>query len=61
MLAMVASPLLLGSPWALIPASLSAVLYVVRTYLEDKLLKAELPGYADYAHRTQYRLVPGIW
>jgi protein-S-isoprenylcysteine O-methyltransferase Ste14 len=61
MLAMVASPMLLGSPWALIPAIISAALYVVRTSLEDKLLKAELPGYADYAHRTRYRLVPGIW
>jgi protein-S-isoprenylcysteine O-methyltransferase Ste14 len=61
MLAMIASPLLLGSPWALIPAVISAGLYVVRTYLEDNLLKAELPGYEDYARRTRYRLVPGIW
>jgi protein-S-isoprenylcysteine O-methyltransferase Ste14 len=60
-LAMVASPLLLGSPWALIPAVLSAALYVVRTSLEDKLLRAELPGYEEYAHQTRYRLVPGIW
>jgi protein-S-isoprenylcysteine O-methyltransferase Ste14 len=60
-LSMVATPVLLGSPWALIPAIISAALYVVRTSLEDKLLKAELPGYQDYAHRTRYRLVPGIW
>ena len=61
MLAMVASPLLLGSPWAMIPAILSAAFYVVRTYLEDRLLNAELPGYEEYARRTRYRLVPGIW
>jgi len=60
-LAMAASPILLGSPWALIPAFISAALYVVRTSLEDKLLKAELPGYEGYAQQTQYRLVPGIW
>jgi protein-S-isoprenylcysteine O-methyltransferase Ste14 len=60
-LAMVASPLLLGSPWALIPAILSAALYAVRTSLEDKLLRAELPGYEEYAQQTRYRLVPGIW
>jgi protein-S-isoprenylcysteine O-methyltransferase Ste14 len=33
----------------------------VRTSLEDELLKAELPGYEEYAHQTRYRLVPGIW
>jgi protein-S-isoprenylcysteine O-methyltransferase Ste14 len=60
-LAMVASPVLLGSPWSLIPAIISAALYVVRTALEDKLLKAELPGYEEYARRTRYRLVPGVW
>jgi hypothetical protein len=38
-----------------------AALYVVRTSLEDKLLKVELPGYEDYAHRTRFRLAPGIW
>jgi protein-S-isoprenylcysteine O-methyltransferase Ste14 len=61
MLAMVASPLLLGSLWALIPASISAALYVVRTSLEDRLLRAELPGYEEFVQRTRYRLVPGIW
>jgi protein-S-isoprenylcysteine O-methyltransferase Ste14 len=61
MLAMVSSPLLLGSPWALIPAIISAALYVVRTSLEDKLLRAELPGYEEYAQQTRYRLVPGVW
>ncbi len=60
-LAMVASPMLLGSPWALIPAIVSAALYAVRTSLEDKLLRAELPGYEAYAQQTRYRLVPGIW
>jgi protein-S-isoprenylcysteine O-methyltransferase Ste14 len=55
------TPLLLGSPWALIPAIASVVLYVVRTYLEDKTLMQELPGYAEYAQQTRCRLLPGVW
>jgi protein-S-isoprenylcysteine O-methyltransferase Ste14 len=53
--------LFLGSWWALVPAGLIAVLMVVRTALEDRALQAELPGYAEYARRTRYRLLPGIW
>jgi protein-S-isoprenylcysteine O-methyltransferase Ste14 len=54
-------PLFLESWWALIPAALAALLMMVRTWLEDRLLHRELPGYADYARRTRYRLLPGIW
>ncbi len=61
MLSMVATPLLLGSPWALIPAIAAAALYGVRTWLEDKTLIQELPGYAEYAQRVRYRLLPGVW
>jgi protein-S-isoprenylcysteine O-methyltransferase Ste14 len=53
--------LVLGSLWALIPAGMVAALLVVRTVLEDAALKAELPGYGDYAGRVRYRLLPGIW
>lgn len=56
-----ATPPVLGSLWALIPAVTIAVLFVVRTALEDRTLQAELPGYADYAARTRYRLLPGLW
>jgi protein-S-isoprenylcysteine O-methyltransferase Ste14 len=45
----------------LILASISAVLYVVRTGLEDKTLQEELPAYRDYTLQTRYRLVPGVW
>jgi protein-S-isoprenylcysteine O-methyltransferase Ste14 len=60
-LSQAAAPLLLGSPWALIPALAGAALYVVRTYLEDKTLMQELPGYVEYARQARYRLLPGIW
>lgn len=54
-------PLLLTSPWALLPAGLTVILLVVRTALEDRTLHNKLPGYADYATRVRSRLVPGIW
>jgi protein-S-isoprenylcysteine O-methyltransferase Ste14 len=53
--------LFLGSWWALPPAVLIAVLMVLRTALEDRTLRAELPGYDEYARRTRYRLLPGVW
>ena len=56
-----ATPVMLGSWWALIPGGLSALLLVVRTALEDKTLHEELDGYQGYAARVRYRLLPGIW
>jgi protein-S-isoprenylcysteine O-methyltransferase Ste14 len=53
--------LALGSFWALVPAALAAALLVLRTALEDRLLRAELPGYDDYSRRVRWRLVPGVW
>jgi protein-S-isoprenylcysteine O-methyltransferase Ste14 len=61
MLAWLAAPLALGSLWALLPAALTAIALVIRTILEDRLLHADLPGYAEYAQRTRARLVPGVW
>jgi protein-S-isoprenylcysteine O-methyltransferase Ste14 len=54
-------PLLLGSYWAFIPAVLHLVALVIRTALEDRTLRDELPGYEEYTQRTQYRLLPPIW
>jgi len=56
-----ATPVMLGSLWALILGGLSALLMVVRTVLEDKMLLNELDGYKDYTRRVRYRLVPGVW
>ena len=56
-----AAPIMLGSWWALIPGGLNAILFVIRTALEDKTLQAELDGYQEYAQRTRYRVLPGIW
>lgn len=56
-----APPLILGSAWALVPAAATMILFVVRTALEHRTLRAELQGYAEYARQTRYRLLPGIW
>lgn len=56
-----ATPLMLGSWWALIPGGIGALLFVIRTALEDKTLQEELSGYVEYARQTRYRLVPGVW
>jgi protein-S-isoprenylcysteine O-methyltransferase Ste14 len=54
-------PLALGSWYALIPALLVVILFIIRTALEDRTLQKELTGYREYAQRVRYRLIPGIW
>ena len=56
----IAIPLALASWWGLLPAAFATALLIVRTSWEDSLLEAELSGYADYASRTRYRLLPGL-
>jgi protein-S-isoprenylcysteine O-methyltransferase Ste14 len=58
---LVAAPLALGALYALIPAGFMALMMVLRTALEDRTLRRELPGYAEYAEQVRYRLVPGLW
>jgi protein-S-isoprenylcysteine O-methyltransferase Ste14 len=57
----VATPLILGSVWALAVSGLMIVLFIWRTALEDRTLRRELSGYEAYAARTRYRLLPGLW
>jgi protein-S-isoprenylcysteine O-methyltransferase Ste14 len=56
-----ATPLILNSRWAFVPAVVTAVVTGLRTVLEDRTLHNELDGYAEYARRVKYRLVPPIW
>jgi protein-S-isoprenylcysteine O-methyltransferase Ste14 len=58
---LLASPIILGSIWALIPASLAVILFIIRTAFEDNTLKNKLEGYKEYAEKVKYRLIPGIW
>lgn len=57
----IAIALLLGSWWSLIPAVVASGLMILRTFLEDRTLQAELPGYQAFVQEVRYRLIPGIW
>ena len=39
----------------------TAVIIVIRTAFEDRMLKEGLDGYLEYARRTKYRLIPFVW
>lgn len=54
-------PFALGSFYAIIPSSLSVILIVIRTNLEDTTLQKELEGYKEYANNVKYKILPGIW
>lgn len=60
LLSQLAIPLVLNAYWALLPSAVAAALLVARTVLEDRLLASALPGYADYAAHTRWRLLPGF-
>jgi protein-S-isoprenylcysteine O-methyltransferase Ste14 len=53
--------LLMESWYAAITGLLATLMMLLRTVYEDRMLHAELPGYAEYAHEVRYRLFPGIW
>jgi protein-S-isoprenylcysteine O-methyltransferase Ste14 len=57
----VGAPLLLGSWWGAGMLPLFIVLFAIRAGIEERALIAGLPGYADYATRVRYRLLPGLW
>jgi protein-S-isoprenylcysteine O-methyltransferase Ste14 len=56
-----ALPLALGSLWGLVPAALGCAGVALRVVGEERTLRAGLAGYAEYAARVRYRLVPGVW
>ena len=60
-LMVIGMPLSMGSLYGLIPAGVLLLLVLIRTLGEDATLKAELPGYRDYAARVKQRWIPGVW
>ncbi|HTW79126.1 MAG TPA: isoprenylcysteine carboxylmethyltransferase family protein [Terracidiphilus sp.] len=56
-----ATSLALGSYVALPAFAALIPFYVVRLLNEEKVLRVELAGYAEYCERTRYRLIPFIW
>jgi len=61
LLVAVGTPLVLGSAWALIPAGLAGASLLLRTAKEDRYLREQLAGYAEYSAQTRFRLIPWVW
>jgi protein-S-isoprenylcysteine O-methyltransferase Ste14 len=57
----VAFPLISGSTLAFLGSTLGITGILVRTSLEDRTLREELAGYAEYAQEVRYRLMPYMW
>ena len=57
----ISTPLIIGSVYGLIPAGIAVILLIIRTSLEDKLLRSKLNGYDEYTEKVRYRLLPGLW
>jgi len=53
--------LALGSWVALLAYGGYLFAFLRRTRLEDRFLHEELAGYAEYAAKVRYRLLPGVW
>ena len=60
-LSMFGAVFLLDSLWGMACFTLYLGLIVTRAALEDRTLRAELPGYSEYATHTKYCLIPGFW
>ena len=56
-----ALPLALGSLVALPAFVLLIPLFILRLLNEEKILRRDLPGYAEFCQRTRYRLIPFVW
>ncbi len=54
-------PLALGSYVSLPAFLLLLPFYVIRLRSEEKVLRAELPGYIEYCQQTRFRLIPFVW
>jgi protein-S-isoprenylcysteine O-methyltransferase Ste14 len=57
----IGTSLLLGSWWGLACSPLLIGAFAFRAVNEERLLRRELMGYADYCNRVRYRMFPGFW
>jgi protein-S-isoprenylcysteine O-methyltransferase Ste14 len=56
-----ATPLALGSYVTLPVFALIIPIIIFRLLNEEKMLRRELPGYAEYCRHHHYRLIPLVW
>jgi protein-S-isoprenylcysteine O-methyltransferase Ste14 len=61
LLVCVGAPLALGSWWGLLITPFFIGWFAWRLLHEEKYLRENLPGYAEYAHNVRRRLFPYIW
>jgi protein-S-isoprenylcysteine O-methyltransferase Ste14 len=61
LLLILVTPLALGSYWTLLVAFALIPVLMWRLLDEERFLKQNLPGYADYCRATRFRLIPLIW
>ena len=61
MLMFLATPIALGSFWALIPFLSLPILLVFRILNEERVLLKEFAGYKEYYQKVRYRLIPFIY
>lgn len=56
-----ATPVALGSYWALAGSVFIPFLIRLRIRNEEAVLSKELPGYNEYKEKIRYQVIPGIW
>lgn len=61
LLLFISMPIVLGSVFALPIFLLYPFIIAKRITDEEKLLEAELDGYAEYKSKVKYRLIPFVW
>jgi protein-S-isoprenylcysteine O-methyltransferase Ste14 len=52
---------LLASPLALVPVAALAVVFGLKSAVEESFLHTAYPAYRDYCRRTRYRLIPFVY
>jgi protein-S-isoprenylcysteine O-methyltransferase Ste14 len=61
LLLMIAMPLALDSCWSLLLLIPTVPVLAWRLLDEERVLRRDLPGYADYCRQVRYRLIPLLW
>jgi protein-S-isoprenylcysteine O-methyltransferase Ste14 len=61
MVIVLATPLALGSRWAVVPAVALCAVIVMRLLDEERYLSKNLPGYDAYRRTVRWRLIPFVW
>jgi protein-S-isoprenylcysteine O-methyltransferase Ste14 len=57
----IGTPLALASHWGLLAFAAALPALIWRLLNEEKLLRAKLPGYADYCAKVRWRLIPRVF